>query len=453
MLESVLPSTRYAIVSTPVEIQDALIAQLALLGEHQAFGLDQAEGAFVAGTNAIESIPAHLPVVLIEPAQTSAATSIDERVVARCPWPMTLSQLESALAALYRASAEDSEPTLSAMTEIVGDSQAMRNLKADCGKVAQGQTNVLLTGPSGTGKSHIAQAIHAHSPRGQGPFVPVNCGAIPAELVESELFGHEKGAFTGAFETRTGRFERATGGTLFLDEVGDLPYTMQVKLLRAIQERTFERVGSAESLRADVRIIAATNADLEAAVAAGTFREDLFYRLNVFPIAVPSLAERMEDLALLIDHFSTELERGYGHATRLTAAARDQLSTCAFPGNLRELRNLLERLTVQFGDRVIDSVDLPKRYRQPSDRFESLPLSALSLSPAEELVGVDPGLLPVNGIDLKAYLADLEQSLIEQALKDTDSVVARAADRLHIRRTTLVEKMRKYGIERQVSQQ
>jgi sigma-54 specific flagellar transcriptional regulator A len=311
-------------------------------------------------------------------------------------------------------------------------------------KVCANDSTVLITGESGTGKEVVARAIHDASGRCSGPFVPVNCGAIPAELLESELFGYERGAFTGAVTEKAGRFELAAGGTLFLDEIGDMPLPMQVKVLRAIQDRSFERVGGVQTRHADVRIIAATHQDLEAMIAAERFREDLYYRLNVFPIALPPLRERVDDIPALINGISTQILNEQGLQVRLTLDAIHAVSGYSWPGNVRELKNLLERLAIEFPNELVSVKDIPARFLSSSTSVEDMPVVGLEVVPEPGT----PARLPVNGVDLKDYLSRLERSLIEQALKDTNSIVARAADRLHIRRTTLVEKMRKYGIER-----
>lgn len=345
-----------------------------------------------------------------------------------------------------------------ALDALVGLTPGMLQVKRLIAQVAPRDISVLITGESGTGKEVVARCLHAQSPRAEGPFVPVNCGAIPGELLESELFGHEKGAFTGAISSRPGRFELARGGTLFLDEIGDMPLPMQVKLLRVLQERQFERVGGSRTLEADVRIITATHKDLEAMIASGEFREDLYYRLNVFPIEMPALRERLEDLPLLIRALSERLrEQGLG-GPRFHPSALESLHRHAWPGNVRELANLLERLAIIHPDGVVGLSELPPRFRhlpepdpvryqqaQPPGAASSLePSAQIDLSPVEERVT-----LPPEGLALKPYLEQVEQSLIHQALARCDQVVARAADLLGVRRTTLVEKMRKYGISRQ----
>ena len=252
---------------------------------------------------------------------------------------------------------------------LVGSSAAIESVRRLVAQVAPSEASVLILGESGTGKEVIAQGIHRGSGRAEGPFVPVNCGAIPGELLESELFGHEKGAFTGAISTRQGRFELAAGGTLFLDEIGDMPLPMQVKLLRVLQERHFERVGSNRTQRCDVRVIAATHQDLERRVEAGDFRTDLFYRLNVFPIDVPPLRKRVEDIPALVRRF-VELMQGEG---RGSVAIGDQAMACLmayrWPGNVRELSNLVERLAILYPEAPVAARDLPPKFAPQAPRI------------------------------------------------------------------------------------
>ena len=328
-------------------------------------------------------------------------------------------------------------------SQYIGASEAAENVRDALRKSAASDVTVLITGESGTGKEVVARALHMGSKRANGPFVPVNCGAIPAELLESELFGHEKGAFTGAITQKLGRFELAHGGTLFLDEIGDLPYAMQVKLLRTLEQKTFERVGSTEARQVDVRIIAATNVDLQERMAAGEFRDDLFYRLNVYPIDLSPLRDRTEDLPLLVDFLGARIKAQQGLNVRLSMDALEYLASYPWPGNVRELDNLLQRLSIQYPNGVVRVADLPRKYTEAG-----VDNTSVSQSDTNGQIDPDRVLLPLNGIDLKDYLTRLERSLIEQALEDTNSVVARAADRLHIRRTTLVEKMRKHGLAR-----
>ena len=337
---------------------------------------------------------------------------------------------------------------------LVGTSRAVQHVRQMMQQVADTEASVLILGESGTGKEVVARNLHYHSKRRQGPFVPVNCGAIPAELLESELFGHEKGAFTGAITARSGRFELAEGGTLFLDEIGDMPLPMQVKLLRVLQERTFERVGSNRTQSADVRIIAATHKNLEKMIEEGTFREDLYYRLNVFPIEMAPLRERVEDIPLLMNELISRMEHEKRGSIRFNSAAIMSLCRHDWPGNVRELANLVERMAIMHPYGVIGVMELPKKFRHVDDDDEQY---ATSLNEEMEeraaisapmVVPEAQAMLPVEGLDLKEYLGNLEQGLIHQALEDAGGVVARAAERLRIRRTTLVEKMRKYGMNR-----
>ena len=335
---------------------------------------------------------------------------------------------------------------------LVGTSRAISDVREMMGRVADSEATVLVLGESGTGKEVVARNLHYNSNRKDKPFVPVNCGAIPAELLESELFGHEKGAFTGAFSARTGRFELAQGGTLFLDEIGDMPLNMQVKLLRVLQERTFERVGGNKIIEADVRIIAATHRNLEDMVAEGKFREDLFYRLNVFPIEMPALRERTEDIPLLLQDLMRRLETEGRGSIKFNSSALMSISHHPWPGNVRELANLVERLAIMHPYGVIGLKELPTKFRyiEEPDEEEQAIIEAAEQQSVVASATANPSSgghqLPMGGIDLKNYLAEIEKSLIEQALNEAQGIVARAAERLKLRRTTLVEKMRKYEL-------
>ena len=358
-----------------------------------------------------------------------------------------------------------------------GTSLAVRGVIGLIRQVAEHDSTVLILGESGTGKEVVARAVHDLSPRRQRPFVAVNCGAIPAELLESELFGHEKGAFTGAVAARKGRFEIAEGGTLFLDEIGDMSPTMQVKLLRVLQERVFERVGNHVPIRCNVRILAATHRNLEQAIETSAFRADLYHRLNVFPIEMPPLRERIEDLPLLVrDFIAFNVAEGRGRV-ELSPRALAALALHRWPGNVRELGNLIERLSIVSSGRVADIASLPAKYRpsdwspeleaapeeEPqTDEFPVAPVfldefsSAAPESTREDLehsdlkpaaaVADDLARLPASGLDLREHLATIERRLIEQALERTGGTVAHAARLLNLRRTTLVEKLRKLGI-------
>jgi sigma-54 specific flagellar transcriptional regulator A len=330
---------------------------------------------------------------------------------------------------------------------LVGTSRGVQVVRELMAQVADKDVSVLITGQSGTGKEVVARNLHYNSHRRNKPFVPVNCGAIPAELLESELFGHEKGAFTGAITARAGRFELAEGGTLFLDEIGDMPLSMQVKILRVLQERSYERVGGNKTIKTDVRVIAATHKHLEDMIETGEFREDLYYRLNVFPIEMPALKDRVEDIPLLLHELISRMETEKRGSIRFNSAAILSLCRHEWPGNIRELANLVERLGIMHPYDVIGVQELPQKYRHVEETDEVLNTDDLTMQNAPGMASLDsPALLPVNGIDLKDYLANLERSLIQQALDEASGVVARAAEKLRIRRTTLVEKVRKYGL-------
>ena len=370
-------------------------------------------------------------------------------VIEQIKHPYKYQTLTSALqqAFVYRESQDKAtrghSPEL--FRSLVGTSRGIAQVRRLIEQVADSDATVLILGESGTGKEVVARNIHYHSSRRDKPFVPVNCGAIPSELLESELFGHEKGAFTGAISARQGRFELAEGGTLFLDEIGDMDMQMQVKLLRVLQERTFERVGSNKTIRADVRIIAATHRNLEQMIEDDRFREDLYYRLNVFPIEMPPLRERAEDIPLLIKEIITRLQHEKRGSVTLTQSAVMALCQYHWPGNVRELANLVERLVIMHPYGVVDMRDLPEKYQVDPGEIQE------KVIPDQTLLTLDQfevPRLPRDGIDLKEHLTTLECKLIRQALADAEGVVAHAATRLRLRRTTLVEKLRKYGIQR-----
>ena len=328
---------------------------------------------------------------------------------------------------------------------IQGRSADAQNIMQHVNLVAPTDMTVVIQGETGTGKEYVANSIHSKSARSKHPFIAIDCGALSKELAGSELFGHEKGAFTGATATRTGLVEAANNSTLFLDEIGDMPLHMQVKILRVLQERTFEKVGSNKTLAADVRVIAATHKDLEIMISDGSFREDLYYRLNVFPIEVPSLRERTEDVPLLINELISRMEKEKRGSIRFNSAAILSLCRHEWPGNVRELANLVERLAIMYPYGVVGVKELPAKFRYIDDAEEDL--ASLGEESNATLTDINaPAVLPVNGIDLKEFLAGLERDLIRQALDDAGGVVARAAEKLNIRRTTLVEKVRKYGL-------
>ncbi|MFT4626026.1 MAG: two-component system response regulator AtoC [Myxococcota bacterium] len=339
--------------------------------------------------------------------------------------------IHKALAAQAGATRRVLEPNPGARFRIIGATRAMRDIYRLIEKVAPSPTTVLVTGESGTGKELVARALHEHSDRSGAPFIQINCGAIPENLFESELFGHERGAFTGAAHRKPGRFELAHGGTLFLDEVGELPRDMQVKILRALQERRIDRVGGLRPIDVDVRVVAATNVDLSEAVRTGGFREDLFYRLNVIPIHLPPLRERLDDVPLLVEHFLDKFNTRLGRAMRgVTPAAIEALLSHGWPGNIRELENVLERSVLLAEADTLDVDDL------------------VGLRPTR----VDPAAEPeeLEDVGLKEYVRvhtqKLERARIRRVLDAEGGNVTRAARRLGISRKSLQTKMKDYGL-------
>jgi sigma-54 specific flagellar transcriptional regulator A len=394
-----------------------------------------------------------IPVILIDEV-INQNQDLSEFVVACLSFPFSYAQIMDALhkcqilkKQIHTRFLNGEKTTL--FRSLVGISDAICESRILIEQVSNTEASVLILGESGTGKEVIARNIHAISVRSTKPFIPINCGAIPGELLESELFGHEKGAFTGAITTRQGRFELANGGTLFLDEIGDMPLAMQVKLLRVLQERCFERVGSNKSIPVNVRIIAATHRNLEQAIEEGKFREDLFYRLNVFPIEIPPLRERREDISLLFNELIARLEGSGRPIIHMLPEAMDILEGYSWPGNVRELANLVERLSILFPNGIVGIEDLPWRIRGNTRKITSqIPSGAEN--ERDVLFGIlnEENAVRVESIDLKEHLIKTELILINQALEDADWVVARAASRLKMRRTTLVEKIKKYGISR-----
>lgn len=317
---------------------------------------------------------------------------------------------------------------------MIGRSKAMKEVFERIEKVAKTDSTILIMGASGTGKELVASAIHKLSSRGSKSRVSVNCGAIPGDLLESELFGHVKGAFTGAISNRKGRFELAQNGTIFLDEIGDMPQLLQVKLLRVLQERVIEPVGSSETMPIDTRVIAATHRDLEKAVQDGKFREDLFYRLNVIPIKMPSLKDRREDIPLLISYFLDRfVSADRSNEISFAPLTMDLLMGYDWPGNVRELENVIERLVILRGGNEILPEDLPAKI------FRSNPLATQQYKTLFEL--------PEIGVDLKQILSDIEDSLIVQAMNRTRGNKNQASKLLALNRTTLIEKMKKKNLE------
>lgn len=330
-------------------------------------------------------------------------------------------QLRSALHKKYR------------FDNIIGQSDEIRHVLDMIERVSDSDSTILITGESGTGKELVAKAIHYNSPRATHAFVPINCGAIPGELLESELFGHIKGAFTGSVANRIGRFELANEGTLFFDEIGDMNPTLQVKLLRVLQERKYEPVGSTKTLSADVRVVAATNKDLEVEVNEGQFREDLFYRLNVIPIKMPALRERKSDIPLLFHHFIEHFNRNRQNRIEgISDEALETLTHYPWPGNIRELENLVERMTILKGGGRIELNDLPEKYRAG---VSGLRVHTGTLT------------LPESGMDFNSAVDHYENALILQALEKTGWNRNQAAMLLKLNRTTLVEKIKKKGLK------
>ncbi len=439
-----------SLLSEPEALEDVSVAILD--------GNDVSPGDTVA---AISQSTRSVPILMVGDPDLGKLSDEDAaRIIARLEWPLNYTKFVDSL---YRAQVfrdqfsrvqeRGQQRGLQLFRSLVGTSRKVHAVRQLMEQVADKEVSVLITGESGTGKEVVARNLHYHSGRRDKPFVPVNCGAIPAELLESELFGHEKGAFTGAITTRIGRFELAEGGTLFLDEIGDMPLNMQVKILRVLQERTFEKVGSNRTQTANVRVIAATHKHLEDMIESGDFREDLYYRLNVFPIEMPSLRERVEDIPLLINELVSRMEKEKRGSLRMNSAAIMSLCRHDWPGNVRELANLVERLSIMNPYAVIGVQELPKKFRYVDDFDENRPVEDSDMPMGiPGLVGLDaPALLPVNGLDLKDYLSNLEKQLIQQALDEAGGVVARAAEKLRIRRTTLVEKVRKYGLREEES--
>jgi sigma-54 specific flagellar transcriptional regulator A len=404
----------------------------------------------------VHDLDEHLPIFLLAEKNKELTVAIEPAscILGRVELPAHYTQLTSALhqAEVYRETQADGsqQRPVDLFRSLVGTSRAVQMVRKLIQQVANSEANVLILGESGTGKEVVARNLHYYSNRRDKAFVPVNCGAIPGDLLESELFGHEKGAFTGAISARQGRFELAEHGTLFLDEIGDMSLNMQVKLLRVLQERTFERVGSNKSIEADVRIIAATHRDLEEAITEGKFREDLFYRLNVFPIEMPPLRDRVEDVPLLVNELIRRIEHEKRGSVRLTQGAILALCQYNWPGNVRELANLVERMAILYPFGVVDIGDLPEKFQTDTIAPETARLSEEILTSAQPMqyqLEAEPR-LPRGGLDLKEHLSNLEVGFIKQALDDANGVVAQAAKRLGMRRTTLVEKLRKYGLQR-----
>lgn len=491
------------VLDVPVPMVSDLTDWLGLLGvqavAHSAMACEPDNRPIIAGFCGGEACAERLNDAAYQPypwvvIDTDCAPwlGLPQAPFATLNWPCTLAGLQSVVNRLM--SRWRGAQLISAGQGLVGGSPAMSALRAQIEQVAPTDATVLILGESGTGKEVVARMIHRLSHRAAKPFVPINCGAIPADLLESELFGHEKGAFTGAISSRPGRFELAEGGTLFLDEIGDMPLPMQVKILRVLQERSFERVGGRQTLNADVRIIAATHRDLEARIAEGSFRQDLYYRLQVFPLETLPLRAVRADIPLIIKALGQRFAREGRPVAGFTEAALAALAQLPWPGNVRELGNMIERLGILYPEQTVDVAQLPEKLRSqlpadwqppvpdgapvgmpepapiarkteplelpaevdidPRAMFAADPLSASSSPEAPrwhlptDVLALEhcACTLPETGIDLKTLLEAIEQAWIEQALNQQKGVVAQAARQLGIRRTTLVEKLRKYGM-------
>jgi transcriptional regulator with PAS, ATPase and Fis domain len=326
-------------------------------------------------------------------------------------------------------------------SSLIGESTAIQEIFRTIERVAQTDSTVLITGESGTGKELVARAIHENSQRSNKALMTMNCGAIPSQLIEAELFGHMKGAFTGATQTRQGRFEAADGGTLFLDEVGDIPLHLQVKLLRVLQTKQFEPLGSSKTTHVDVRIIAATNRNLEQAVELKEFREDLYYRLNVIPISIPALRERKSDIPILVSHFVRQFNALTNNSVEIPSGqSMEALMAYDWPGNVRELENLMERIIILKGKGIVELADLPHQVCQQYLVGRNSGTGAVSAWHFPRMS------LPQTGTDLKAVVSAFENHLVDQALARTNGNKNRASELLSMNRTTLVEKLRKRGM-------
>ncbi len=462
------------IIEPDIERSEAVEAMLTSLGYDtllatrfsQSDGLPRACAVWVGAVKTAKELDGHLsrvcaqnsqlPLIVAEDSVLSGQFDKEHRHCHRVSFPLQRTEIGSLLQRLTSAPRVTRDRR--AVRCLVGSSEAMERIRGLVRQVARYDTSVLILGESGTGKEIVARTIHEGSPRRDKPFVAINCGAIPAELLESELFGHEKGAFTGAISSRKGRFELAEGGTLFLDEIGDMSLTMQVKLLRVLQERVFERVGGNHSMETDVRIVAATHRNLEDDIVnGGTFREDLYYRIAVFPIEMPSLRERIGDLGELIGEFTQRLQSRGVETAILGDEVIRTLSHHGWPGNVRELGNLVERLSVMYPGQRARSENLPVRYRAAQDlgdmrlipvnpeAADGAGIAAVDVSQSGRPLGTPD--LADGTVDLKDYLAEIEIALIRQAMALTDNVVAQAAKILNLQRTTLVEKLRKYGLQ------
>ncbi len=445
--EPVIASTREELASKKIQSAD-LLAIIVGLQENEV-NLEYISKI----SSALQNIPV-ITLTSAPQAQKRIEATLSKIVVKALSEPLTYAQIQDALYCcqiahenIISASKSSEDRPIALFRSLVGTSEPIRKIRQLIEQVAPSDANVLILGESGTGKEVAARNIHARSTRAKQSFVPINCGAIPADLLESELFGHEKGAFTGAITARQGRFELANKGTIFLDEIGDMPLSMQVKMLRVLQERCIERVGSNKTINIDVRVIAATHRNLEELIEAEKFREDLFYRLNVFPIEMPALRDRIQDLPLLFNELMARIEAEKRGRISITPNAVEALSQYGWPGNIRELANLVERLAILYPNDLVGENELPAKFK-PTTTNESTQKEnqKISNSPNHIMEIYEP--LSGHGVDLKEHLTKMELNLLHQALDENNWVVSKAAAFLNMRRTTLVEKMKKYNITR-----
>jgi len=436
-----------------LDIED-VIQDVSLLNNSLAIFVGDSLVGKIKPLKKLFKVSSGIPIILLinQGASLSLPAVLQQEVTLIQEWPATYTELMDSFQLLQpRIQTPLVRNDATRSRALSGASPLIDEVCDLVSQVAQSDATVLILGESGTGKELVARALHNESARRDNPFVPVNCGAIPAELLESELFGHEKGAFTGAQGARKGRFEMAEGGTLFLDEIGDMPLPMQVKLLRVLQERTFERVGGTETVQCNVRVVSATHRDIEAAIDKDLFRQDLFYRLNVFPIELPALHEHTEDISILIQDLIARQKLAVEKRIHFSADALKVLMAYQWPGNVRELANLIERLTIIKPGGLIEVADLPKKIHQSVDTMEpqrdvDVLLSRYAASITDEGLTEYGMQLPEEGLDLKNYLSAVEISLIKQALASSKGVVAHAAKKLTMRRTTLVEKLKKFNL-------
>ena len=395
------------------------------------------DGKSIELMGALRSTNPHLKVViLVEPdSETTTPETLPKGVSHIVDKSLCMEDMIQSIDSVFSTQREVANVDLRTKYEfenIIGHSPEVKNVLTLVERVSKSDSTILITGESGTGKELIAKAVHLNSTRMQAPFVPINCAAIPSELLESELFGHVKGAFTNAIYNRVGRFELAEGGTIFFDEIGDMTPNLQVKLLRVLQEKMFEPIGSTKTIESNIRVIAATNIHLEKAVKEGRFREDLYYRLNVIPINIPPLKERQGDISVLLHHFMEKFNRGRSKKIfGITPEAMNALTQYNWPGNVRELENLIERVTILKGEGLIEISDLPPSY----------------ISSVVQSVSVSPVTIPDTGMDFNSAVDAYENSLIMQALERTGWNRNQAAILLKLNRTTLVEKIKKKGLK------